>query len=143
MKHFKTPARQTDQEEPRFCEQERQRHRVFWLGDEAGGKAVVRRYLALVFLLCLVDACGSELSPTADLVATQIAVEKAAHATMTAEVSTVTIASTVTDIPRPTDTATIPPKPTSSYDHAQPHTNSDSNSDGRAYGNGDPGDRSG
>lgn len=36
--------------------------------------------LLLLIALCLLSACGSAPEPTADLVATQIAVEEAAHA---------------------------------------------------------------
>lgn len=68
----------------------------------------MRKYLGLALILCLLAACGRQPSPTPDLVATQIAVEIAAHATMTAMVPT------ATDAPEPTatPTATEPPTPT-------------------------------
>ena len=41
----------------------------------------------LMLVLCLLVGCGAVPTPTPDLVATQIAVEKLVHATMTAEAS--------------------------------------------------------
>ena len=59
--------------------------------------------LALLVFGMAMAGCGTQPEPVVDLVATQIAVEEAAHATMTAR------APTDTDTPQPTDT----PAPTS------------------------------
>ena len=64
------------------------------------------RCLVLALVALTLVACGAEPTPTPDLVATQIAVEKAAHATMTAA------APTVTDSPTPTHTSTPKEAPT-------------------------------
>jgi hypothetical protein len=72
----------------------------------------VKHYMVLVLALCLLGACGGEPTPTPDLVATQIAVEKAAHGTMTAEAPTPTDTPTCTATPTPTNTATHTPTPT-------------------------------
>ena len=64
------------------------------------------RYLVLMLATIGVVACGAEPTPTPDLVATQVAVEMAAHATMTAR------APTVTDTPAPTIMPTDTPPPT-------------------------------
>lgn len=65
--------------------------------------------LVLAVVLWFLVACGGEPTPTPDLVATQIAVEKAAHATMTAEVSTTIAPDTSSPTPAmPTATATPP-----------------------------------
>jgi formylglycine-generating enzyme required for sulfatase activity len=69
-------------------------------------KGKVKRYLVIVFVLFLLVGCASEPTPTPDLVATQIAVEEAANAAMTAELPT----ATSTSIPTPTETHT--PQPT-------------------------------
>jgi len=66
----------------------------------------MRKCLFLTLVLGLLAACGGEPSPTPDLVATQIAVEIAAHATMTAMVPT------ATSTPEPTETATATNTPT-------------------------------
>jgi hypothetical protein len=85
------------------------------------------RWFALVFSLVVLVGCGGPPTPTPDLVATQVAVEKAAAATLTAEVPAekhaptatailaVTFAPQPTDTPRPTDTPspTSAPEPTS------------------------------
>jgi hypothetical protein len=79
----------------------------------------MRRYVPLVSVLCLIVGCGAEPTPTPDLVATQIAVEKAAHATMTAEAPTATWTPTATETPTATDvptaTSTPTPRPTQTY----------------------------
>lgn len=77
----------------------------------------MKRYLVLVFALCLIAGCGDEPTPTPDAVATQVAVERAAYATMTAEVPTATHTSPPTDTPPPTATPAptetpVPPTPT-------------------------------
>lgn len=54
-------------------------------------------------LICLVG-CGAEAVPTMDLGATQIAVDEAAQATMTASAPTATSTPTFTLTPKPTDT---------------------------------------
>ena len=73
------------------------------------GKKSMKRLLILFFLLSLLVGCGGEPTPIPDLVATQIAVEEAAHATMTAK------APIYTSTPEPTDTSspTNTPSPTS------------------------------
>jgi len=70
----------------------------------------MKRFMALILVVCFLGACGAEPTPTPDLVATQIAVEEAAHATMTAR------APIYTSTPEPTDTSspTSTPSPTSS-----------------------------
>lgn len=67
----------------------------------------MNRYLTLLLGLCLllVGACGSEPIPTPDAVATQVAVERAVAATLTAG------APTVTSTPAPTSTSTSTPTP--------------------------------
>lgn len=82
----------------------------------------MRVWFVLVLASCLLVACGGGASPTPtpDLVATQIAVEEAAHATMTARAPTATHtatpSSTPTDTPGPSDTPlptdTAPPEDT-------------------------------
>lgn len=67
----------------------------------------MRRLWIILLLLCLVVACGAEATPTPDLVATQIAVEEAAHATMTARA----LAPTYTALPVPTETSVPPTAP--------------------------------
>jgi hypothetical protein len=67
--------------------------------------------LILALILCLLAACGGEPSPTPDLVATQIAVELAAGATMTAWTPTVTSTPEPTETAAPTDTPTPTPVP--------------------------------
>jgi hypothetical protein len=66
----------------------------------------MKKVLVLVLVLSSLAACGGEQTPTPDLVATQIAVEEAAHATMTARVPT------ATHTPAPTPTTTAIPTPT-------------------------------
>jgi hypothetical protein len=80
--------------------------------------------LALVSGLCLLAACGGEPAPTPDLVATQVAVERAAAATLTAEapvptdtleptpLPTSTMVPTDTDTPADTPTIADTPRPT-------------------------------
>ena len=71
----------------------------------------MKRALVLLALAALLVGCGgAEPTATPDLVATQIAVEKSAHATMTAEAPTAT--DTPTSTPEPTDTPTRKPRPT-------------------------------
>lgn len=53
------------------------------------------RILSLLFVLSLLLACGGDAEPTGDPVATQIAIELAAHATMTASAPTATATSQV------------------------------------------------
>lgn len=73
-------------------------------------------FVSLILLLALLVGCGGDLTPTPDLVATQIAVEKAAHATMTAEVPTAADtpmpSATEANTPEPTATKTNTPEPT-------------------------------
>jgi hypothetical protein len=64
------------------------------------------KYLILALVLCLLAACGGEPTPTPDLVATQIAVEIAARATMTAWTPTATSTPEPTETVAPTDTPT-------------------------------------
>ncbi len=88
----------------------------------------MKRLGFLVLLLCLLVSCRAEPTPTADLVVTQIALEEAAHATMTARAPTPTallepttspsespsLTPTQTETPEPTvmDTPTSTPMPT-------------------------------
>ena len=48
----------------------------------------MERYLVLVPVLCLVVGCGGEATPTPDLAATQIALERPAFATVTGRIQT-------------------------------------------------------
>jgi hypothetical protein len=68
----------------------------------------VGRRSAIILVLCLLVGCGAPPTATPDLVATQVAVEKAAAATLTAEAPP-TVAQVVTNTPQPTST----PSPTS------------------------------
>jgi hypothetical protein len=78
-------------------------------------EVAMKHLLALLCVILVLAACGAEPAPTPDLVATQIAVEEAAHATMTArapipsETSGSIETETPTETPRPSET----PKPTS------------------------------
>ena len=74
----------------------------------------MKKCLSLALILYLVAACGDEPSPTPDLVATQIAVEVAALATMTAWTPTATSTPEPTDTPTPTvvPSKTPTPRPT-------------------------------
>jgi endonuclease YncB( thermonuclease family) len=73
----------------------------------------VNRYIVLILAVSmLVVSCGGEPTPTPDLVATQIAVEKAAHATMTAEVLAAAETLPPTSTVEATDTPTPEPTPT-------------------------------
>ena len=74
----------------------------------------MRKVLILALVLCLLAACGGGPPPTPDLVATQIAVEIAAHATMTAMVPTATSRPKPTETPVPTVTPTPAPTVTPS-----------------------------
>jgi hypothetical protein len=67
----------------------------------------MKPFVMLILILALLGACGAEATPTPDAIATQIAVEKAAHATMTAEVPTSTSTPLSTRTPKATDTATV------------------------------------
>ena len=73
----------------------------------------MRKCLILALVLCLLAACGGEPSPTPDLVATQIAVEDAAHATMTARIPSATDTLTPTPVPSntPSPRPTVTPPP--------------------------------
>lgn len=84
----------------------------------------MRNILALVLATCLLAGCGAEPTPTPDVVATQIAVEKAAHATMTAEAPTATNtpSPTSTDTPSPTSTDTPTPTVTPTSTPTPTHT---------------------
>lgn len=66
----------------------------------------------LVLAGLLLAGCGGQPTPTPDLVATQIAVEEAAQATMTARAPSATNTSAPTDTATPTPTNTITPIPT-------------------------------
>lgn len=57
-----------------------------------------------VVLLAIATSCGGPPTPTPDLVATQIAVEMAAHATMTAGAPTATFTPVPSSTPEPTTT---------------------------------------
>jgi hypothetical protein len=72
----------------------------------------MRRSVVLALALCVLAACGGEPTPTPDLVATQVAVEKAAAATLTAEAPTPTNTPTNTPTPTSTLTPTATPTPT-------------------------------
>lgn len=67
----------------------------------------LRFAILFIFLLFVLSACGSEPTPTPDAVATQISIEKIAHATMTAQ------APTPTHAPTPTPTTADRPAATS------------------------------
>jgi hypothetical protein len=73
------------------------------------------RKLYLVTFLLALTACGGELTPTPDLVATQVAVQQAVAATLTAEVPAAmdTATSSPTATTTPTATATHTATPTS------------------------------
>lgn len=71
----------------------------------------MKRCVVVALVVCVLVACGAEPTPTPDAVATQIAVEEAAHATMTAQAPEATATPTPTDTPEPTDTP-IPPTET-------------------------------
>lgn len=79
----------------------------------------MKRTTILALLIIALASCGAEPTATPlptetpDLVATQIAVEKAAHATMTAEAPTPTNTPTHTSTSTPTTTPTSTPTPTS------------------------------
>ena len=73
------------------------------------------RYLVLALVVLSLAACGAEPTPPPDLVGTQIAVEEAAHATMTALAPTVTNTPTATRTPTPTETSTATPSPTETH----------------------------
>jgi hypothetical protein len=92
------------------------------------GETYVKKLVSVTFILSLLVACGGSPRTGTDLVATQIAIEEAAHATMTASVPTATdtpqvevektvqaaIAATITaSVPTsaPTFTATATPQP--------------------------------
>ena len=72
----------------------------------------MKRWVILVFALCLLAGCGGEPTPTPDPVATQVAVERAVIATLTAEAPTATPTPTPTLTPSPTFTPTSTPTPT-------------------------------
>ena len=69
--------------------------------------------LAAWVAVCLVVAgCGGTAAPTVDVVGTQVAVERAAGATLTAEAPTATVVPTETATARPTATHTATVRPT-------------------------------
>ena len=72
------------------------------------------RWLMVALTSCLLINCGAHAEPTPDAVATQVAVEMAAHSTMTAQAPTATSTPLPTNTPSPTDTptATKTPLPT-------------------------------
>jgi hypothetical protein len=88
-----------------------------------------RTVLGLV-LIPLVVGCGGSPSPTPDLVATPIAVEEAAHATMTARAPTATEIPPATETLAPTASYTSTPVPADRV----PYTRSHSYADPRAHG---------
>ncbi len=67
------------------------------------------RYVILILLALVITACGGSPASTLDLVATQVGVDEAAHATMTAKAPTTTPKPTITSTPTPTS---IPAKTT-------------------------------
>ena len=71
----------------------------------------MKHCLALVLVLGLLVGCGAEPTPTPDAVGTQIAVEEAAHATMTARAPTATETPTTTPSPTHTSVPTKTPTP--------------------------------
>jgi hypothetical protein len=79
------------------------------LGEE---KAMNRTSLIFIVIFCVITSCGNLPSPTPDAVATRIAIEKAAVATLTAEVPTATNTPVVTATIPPTDTPTVTPTST-------------------------------
>ncbi|MGD9047730.1 MAG: outer membrane protein assembly factor BamD, partial [Anaerolineae bacterium] len=73
----------------------------------------MNRHVALVFLVLLLTGCGGANTPKPDLVSTQVAVEQAAAATLTAQAPTPTATPTSTATPTVTPTLTPSPSPTS------------------------------
>lgn len=73
------------------------------------------RCLAVFLLLCLLIGCGASPTPIPDLVSTQVAVERAAAATLTAEAPTATNTPTPTSTFTPTDIATNTHTPTATW----------------------------
>ena len=72
----------------------------------------MQRFVALVLALALLAGCAMPFAPTPDPVATQVAIEEAAAATLTARAPTPTASPTPTATPSPTPTATPTPSPT-------------------------------
>jgi hypothetical protein len=74
----------------------------------------MKRVLLLFCILVLLVGCGSEPTPTPDLVATQVAVMEAAAATLTAAAPSATATATPTQVPTeaPSATSTDTPFPT-------------------------------
>jgi soluble lytic murein transglycosylase len=70
------------------------------------------RYLAILFAVALLAGCGGDPTPTPDPVATQVAVEQAVAATLTAAAPTLTPTPPPTATPMPTPTSTPTPTPT-------------------------------
>lgn len=68
--------------------------------------------LFFILVIFFLAGCGGVPAPTPDAVATQIAVEEAAHATMTARAPTATYLPTDTPVPTATSTATSLPTST-------------------------------
>ena len=73
----------------------------------------MKRCAIAMLVLFTLAGCGGPARPTPDLVATQIAVEEAAHATMTAKAPKTTEPSLATKRPEPTATPSAAPAATS------------------------------
>jgi hypothetical protein len=71
-----------------------------------------RNQICFLLVVLALAACGSPPTPTPDLVATQVAVEEAAQATLTAKAPTATLEPTDTSTPTPTLTPTETSTPT-------------------------------
>jgi len=76
------------------------------------GSDTMKAYAILPVLVFALVGCGGPATQSPDLVATQIAVEEAAHATMTARAPTVSPTPRATDTPEPTSTPTATPTAT-------------------------------
>lgn len=75
---------------------------------------MTKHHIALALVLALaLTACGGPPTPTPDLVGTQVAVGRAAAATLTAEAPTATLTSMPSNTPEPTATPTATRTPTS------------------------------
>lgn len=72
----------------------------------------MRVWSVILLAVGVLVGCGGAPSPTPDLVGTQIAVEEAAHATMTARAPTATDTPAPTNTFAPTATSTVTPRPT-------------------------------
>lgn len=69
----------------------------------------MKNFLIGLAAICILTGCGGDPTPTPDLVSTQVAVEKAAAATLTAEAPTATSTPAPTDVPTSTPEATHTP----------------------------------